>query len=317
MSDDESAPNSLTNYLSQAYLPALIFDEDLPKVRHAAPQWPPIQELDMDRPRLVRIVSEIPLLALQNAIQLCPLTLALTSHATDYASFESRLKVDWKNTRLTLPSPGMTVLNRSTMSHLVVNGEVDFLAALEYLILGTTAEAVRTIERRPFDEDELSFSRICVSSARNTRRLWTVYTFGPQTPPTNIVRPGIAILALPPWMLGAGDLQEFSSRRKFQRNELEKEPQAPSKPWSNATKVWAMVYDSCRVSGYRWFVVTTYDKWVFGTWSLEWSGADVTEPIPFDRTRGMSVVQILTFWLECARNKSRYWRISADVPRGY
>ena len=28
------------------------------------------------------------------------------------------------------------------------------------------------------------------------------------------------------------------------------------------------VYDSCRVSGYRWFVVTTYQYWVFGTFSL-------------------------------------------------
>lgn len=101
---------------------------------------------------------------------------------TDYAAFEKRLKVDWKNTHLTLPSPGMTVLDRSKMSHLVVNDETGFLAALEYLILDTSAEALRTIERRQFDEDELAFTRICVSSARDTRRLWTVYSFGPQTP---------------------------------------------------------------------------------------------------------------------------------------
>lgn len=76
----------------------------------------------------------------------------------------------------------MTVLDRSKMSHLVVNDETGFLAALEYLILDTSAEALRTIERRQFDEDELAFTRICVSSARDTRRLWTVYSFGPQTP---------------------------------------------------------------------------------------------------------------------------------------
>ncbi|KAI9057369.1 hypothetical protein FKP32DRAFT_1598251 [Trametes sanguinea] len=295
-------PTVLTSYLRQAYLPPLILDESLPPVEYHATELPPIEELYMNNHRrLIRRVVHIPLLALQNAVRLY------------YLSFEKRLRVDWANTRLTLPCPGVTMLNRQTMELQCVKCEISFLRALEYFMLNTTAEAVRTIERRQFDEDELKFVRIRVSSVRSTKRLWTVYSFGPQLAPTNPLRPGIAILAIPPWLMGLGDMQEFSSRRVFSHEELDREmPGNP--PWTNAMKTWAMLYDTCRVSGYRWFVVTTYRHWIFGTWSAEWSGAEVTEPIPFDRTLGMTVVEMLAFWIECARGKCSWWRIAMDAP---
>ena len=96
--------------------------------------------------------------------------------------FENRLRIDWENTRLTLPCPGITVLGPSAVARLSVCCEHDFLAALEHFVLGTAAEAVRTIERRQFDEDELEFERVLVSSARNAKKLWTLHTFGPQVP---------------------------------------------------------------------------------------------------------------------------------------
>ena len=72
MSDEyEHDPTLLTNYLCQAYLPPLVLDSNLPAVPQYAPPWQRIEELDMDRPRLLRLVSEIPLAALQNAIRLC------------------------------------------------------------------------------------------------------------------------------------------------------------------------------------------------------------------------------------------------------
>ncbi|KAI0635457.1 hypothetical protein C8Q77DRAFT_1217273 [Trametes polyzona] len=293
---------SLTSYLCQAYLPPLILSEALPQIDQFANPWPHIEELNLDGyQRLIRIVSEIPLPALQNAIRIY------------YQGVGNRLKVHWENTRLTLPCPGVTVLGPTAMARLLVENEDDFQAALEHLILGTTAEALRTVEHRQFDEDELKFNKINVSSARNARPLWTVYVFGPQVPPTSILRPGVVILAIPPWMLGVGDLREFSSRRVFDQGDLDREPPGTT-AWSNATKLWAMLYDSCRVSGYRWFVITTYQQWVFGTWSEDWSGAEVTEPVPFDRTRGMTIVEMLTFWIECAREKTIFWQIAADAP---
>ncbi|KAI8970644.1 hypothetical protein BD414DRAFT_518299 [Trametes punicea] len=299
----ELDPTLLTSYLCQAYLPPLILDESLPPIEHFARAWPRIEELDMDFTRLIRQVTEIPLQALQNAVRLY------------YMGFENRLRVDWENNRLTMPCPGITVLSKIAMARLSVSCELDFLTALEHFILGTAAEAVRTIERRPFDEDELKFNLIRVSSARSTKKLWTVFSFGPQIRPTGILRPGIVILVIPPWLLGIGDLKEFSSRRvQFNPNELDREPPGTT-AWSNATKLWAMLYDTCRVSAYRWFVVTTYQHWVFGTWSVEWSGAELTAPVPFDRTRGMSIVEMLTFWVECSRDMCKYWRISADAPR--
>ena len=91
------------------------------------------------------------------------------------------------------------------------------------------------------------------------------------------------------------------------------------------------LYDSCKVSGYRWFVITTYNYWVFGTWSLgtyssretrtqsngwtdsmpaDWSAVEVTEPLPFDKTHGMSLVELLVFWTQSARHRLRYWQLA-------
>ncbi|KAI0674050.1 hypothetical protein C8Q78DRAFT_1067214 [Trametes maxima] len=292
---------SLTNYLCQAYLPRLMLDETLPPEENFATAWDRMEELNMDSTRLIRQVSEIPLLALQNAVRLY------------FMGFQNRLHVDWANTRLKLPSPGMTILTNAAISRLGIESESDFLAALEHFPLDTAAEALRTVEGRPFDEDELKFSRLKASSARSTKKLWSIYTFGPHVLPTGVWRPGVVILALPPWQLGIGDLHEFASRRVFTHGELDREP-AGTTAWSNATKLWAMLYDTSRVSGYRWFVITTYNSWVFGTWSLDWSAAEVTRPIPFDRTRGMSIVELLTFWIECARDKTRFWHVATNAP---
>ncbi|KAI0763938.1 hypothetical protein BD413DRAFT_578951 [Trametes elegans] len=298
----EANPPSLTDYLHQAYLPTLALAAELPGADPRAEPWPPIEELNMDYPRLVQKVAEIPLLALQNAVHIY------------LSGLGKKLRVDWDNTRLRLPCPGLTVLSPGVLARLRVDNEDAFLAAFQHFALETAAEAVRTIERCPFDEDELRFGRIVAASARSReRRLWTIWTFGPHVPPTSIIRPGIVILSIPPWKLGAGDMHEFASRRAFAPQELDREsPVTPA--WSNATKLWAMLYDTCRVSGYRWFIVTTYQQWVFGTWSLAWTGAEVTAPVPFDRTLGMTVIEMLTFWIECARGKSKYWHLSADIP---
>ncbi|KAL1939266.1 hypothetical protein VTO73DRAFT_10069 [Trametes versicolor] len=302
---------SLTNYLSQAYLPPLIIDEELPQNAGSANPWPRIHELDIieNNVRLCQVVTKIPLEVLQHAVR------------SYYAGFDNRLRVDWANTRLTLPCPGVTVMSRRDMSHLFIQNSHDFLEALDRFILGTTAEALRTIEGCPFDEDTLKFVRIPVHGAVHgavdkKRLLWWVHTFGPQDRPTSILRPGIAVLSFTPWELGVNDLKEFSARAQFAPNEFQRD-NVVGKPWSNALKAWAMAYDSCRVSGYRWFVITTYDQWVFGTWSLDWTGAEVTDPVPFDKTHGMSVIEMLTFWMECGRQKTMLWQISADMPRRY
>ncbi|KAI0353313.1 hypothetical protein OH77DRAFT_1522520 [Trametes cingulata] len=295
-------PHSLTNYLSQAYLPPLILDVDLPQVEHHAPAWPRIPELDTNYTRYIRAIRSIPLNNLQDAVR------------TYFAGFGRRLRIDWNNTPLALPSPGLVVLSSFAMARLVINNQDDFLDALEYFVLNTAIEAVRAIERPP-QEHLHDFKCIRIDSAQQPRNLWTVYTIGPFIPPIGHKRPGIAILTIPPWEIGVGDLRDFALRDRYGDQELDRdEPNGPNR-WSNADKVWAMLYDSCRVSGYRWFVVTNYKYWVFGTFSRRWTGAEVTEPLPFDKTQGMTIIELLTFWFECARNQSRCWQISADAPK--
>ena len=87
------------------------------------------------------------------------------------------------------------------------------------------------------------------------------------------------------------------------------------------------LYDICRDSGYKWFVITTYNHWIFGTWSagrntslnlvifarshngrsIDWSGVEITQVLPFDKTRIVTLVEILVFWVQSSRGKVRYW----------
>ncbi|KAI0368551.1 hypothetical protein BV20DRAFT_1053953 [Pilatotrama ljubarskyi] len=294
-------PRSLTNYLSQAYLPPLILDIDLPQVEQYAPAWPRIPELDTPYTRYIQRIRPIPLGKLQDAVR------------TYFAGFGRRFRIDWDNAPPALPCPGIVTLGSFAMGRLVINNESDFYAALEFFVLDTAAEIVRTIERPP-SEHLHHFRCVHIDSARHHKEVWRVYSIGPFIPPVGHLRPGMVVLAIPPWELGLGDLGDFTYTHRYGERQLDKD--IGPRHWSNSDKVWAMLYDSCRVSGYRWFAVTNYKYWVFGTFSLRWNAAEVTEPLPFDLTRDMTIIEMLTFWLECSRNQSKCWEFAVDAPSG-
>ncbi|TFK85416.1 hypothetical protein K466DRAFT_664504 [Polyporus arcularius HHB13444] len=296
--------NSLTAYLSQAYLFPLFTQETVPPVRQHAPRWPVMEELNCTakETRELREVTEMPLLAVENAVR------------TYFIGFEEKLKTEWPNPNLALPCPETKVLGNPALRRLLVNKEHDFLDALQYFMLKTAAEAVRTIEKQPFDEDELTFIRLRAQGAVTSRKICTLWIFGSPVGLPRVVTQGVVVLSLPPWEFGSGDFQQFARARKFTRGDLDREaPEGPK--WSNADKLWALTYDTCKTFGYKWFVVTTYNHWVFGTWSPEWTAAEVTPVLPFDKTRCVTLVELLVFWTQSGRGRVRYWQTAADVRR--
>lgn len=93
---------------------------------------------------------------------------------------------------------------------------------------------------------------------------------------------------------------------------------------------YEQTYDVCKNFGFKWFVVTTYSHWVFGTWSSstcwpsplvlqarysyllpDWTAAEVTAVLPFDKTQGVTLVEMLVFWTQSGREKVRYWHTPA------
>lgn len=64
---------SLTAYLAQAYLLPLFPEGTVPAVQQHAPLWPVMEELNCNplETRDLTEVTEIPLLALENAIRTC------------------------------------------------------------------------------------------------------------------------------------------------------------------------------------------------------------------------------------------------------
>ncbi|RPD65175.1 hypothetical protein L226DRAFT_502003 [Lentinus tigrinus ALCF2SS1-7] len=301
MADDR---NSLTAYLAQAYLFPLFPQGTVPPLHQHAPLWPVMEELNC-RPKETRDfmeVTEIPLLAVENAVR------------TYFMGFENKLRVEWPNSSLTMPCPDVKVLGNPALNHLKVKNEHDFHEALQYFMLNTTAEAIRTIEKQPFDEDELSFLRLRAQGKVNSRKICTLWLFGRPIGLPRVVSQGVVILSLPPWEFGPGDFQMFARPRKFARGELDRE--APDGPrWNNAMKLWALTYDVCKSFGFKWFVVTTYNHWVFGTWSPNWTAVEVTQVLPFDKTRSITLVELLVFWTQSGRERVRYWQTAADFSR--
>ena len=91
----------------------------------------------------------------------------------------------------------------------------------------------------------------------------------------------VAVIVQPPWILSDQDIMEFCSRQSVRslissKFEL-KDDQFPDyvapgnafpRPFtSSKQRAWAKVWDTCVRSHVRWFVVTSYHKWVFGKFS--------------------------------------------------
>ena len=86
------------------------------------------------------------------------------------------------------------------------------------------------------------------------------------------------------------------------------------------------MYDTCKSLDAHWFVVTTYNQWVFGTWSfgrslstarnfpfvlmrrlLDWTAANVLPAMPFDHMEDINVLTMLVFWVMNAWKGSHQW----------
>ncbi|KAG8913382.1 hypothetical protein FRC00_002514 [Tulasnella sp. 408] len=63
--------------------------------------------------------------------------------------------------------------------------------------------------------------------------------------------------------------------------------------------IWAQIYDYCVTQGNYFFVLTSYEFWVFGVFSADYTFAQVTKPIPYD-SKKPTILAVLMYWTQSA-----------------
>ncbi|KAJ7155992.1 hypothetical protein C8R43DRAFT_1087364 [Mycena crocata] len=137
--------------------------------------------------------------------------------------------------------------------------------------------------------------------------LWSLPQFDADTTPAmhaEIGRKSVVVAFQPPWILSEQDIKEFSQCRSFPPFRVP--GNAFPTPLESKERLWAKIWDACVSKNTPWFVLTSYNQWVFGVFSAGWTAAFVTGVCDFN-AYSPTVVEWLTFWVASAM-RLKGWR---------
>ncbi|KAL0580954.1 hypothetical protein V5O48_001046 [Marasmius crinis-equi] len=107
----------------------------------------------------------------------------------------------------------------------------------------------------------------------------------------------VVVAFQPPWILSPQDMKEFVGCRSFPTF------RAPGHFYptelNSEERVWAKLWDLCVTRNTHWFVLTSYDQWVFGVFSDRWTSA-YTTPIYESNASFPTIIETLAFWTASA-----------------
>ncbi|KIM85232.1 hypothetical protein PILCRDRAFT_817232 [Piloderma croceum F 1598] len=113
----------------------------------------------------------------------------------------------------------------------------------------------------------------------------------------------LVVVVQPPWILSPQDVQNFQECQLFPTCKG-RDPALKSKD-----RLWGKIWDLCVRQNCPWFVVSTYDRWIFGAFSQGWTAAFVT-PIFEWNFQCPTVLAALTYWTASAMGLPGTW----DIP---
>ncbi|KAI0721678.1 hypothetical protein C8T65DRAFT_630855 [Cerioporus squamosus] len=116
-------------------------------------------------------------------------------------------------------------------------------------------------------------------------------------------RPAMLVFVQAPWILPSEDLEEFASCTSFPDSR-----QHYMTPLNIVQRLWAKIYDRCSRHGSRWFVLTTYDDWVFGVFSRGYTQAWVSNVL-HGQSLGPTILECLFYWFASAAGSPSGWRV--------
>ncbi|KDQ09266.1 hypothetical protein BOTBODRAFT_37184 [Botryobasidium botryosum FD-172 SS1] len=100
----------------------------------------------------------------------------------------------------------------------------------------------------------------------------------------------------PPWVYAWLDLVEFTSIREYPI-EISPEQRMNDEGLDKYQKLWCQIFDYVVAQGTHYFILSTYQGWVFGCFSEMYTAAWVTPPKRHD-TRGPTIIQCLLYWIQ-------------------
>ncbi|TDL20623.1 hypothetical protein BD410DRAFT_361600 [Rickenella mellea] len=104
-------------------------------------------------------------------------------------------------------------------------------------------------------------------------------------------------MLLPVWQFGRDDLSDFVDQHTIPQWST-RSPFDLSNP-SNAELIWARLYDYCYSTGCHYWGISTYNFWVFGMFSKNYSHGWTTEIYSSD-SKDPIVFQFLVYWMHSA-----------------
>ncbi|KIY64924.1 hypothetical protein CYLTODRAFT_81489 [Cylindrobasidium torrendii FP15055 ss-10] len=130
--------------------------------------------------------------------------------------------------------------------------------------------------------------------------LWTRVTDGASTPRAarmdeeNDSEKSVVVAFQPPWILSREDMKNFATSEFPQRSLDMNKSQLTSRE-----RLWGKMWDVCVAKDAYFFVLTSYEQWVFGCWSRNYTTACISDVFEWN-AHGPSVTECLTFWIASA-----------------
>ncbi|KAI9567899.1 hypothetical protein HD554DRAFT_2172949 [Boletus coccyginus] len=314
---DRAWSHSLRAYLAQMWMPRYVLDAQVdPSVRY---EWPFFRVLARAaRTRKLYLVQRIFDWDLRRAV---------ASYILGDVRLTSALAEQGRLADLTLPDAYCCVLDEHDAQFLDacrLNGPSDVSKLVQAYPLRTSPESNEALFARP--RRPRAFDLVALSSPTSDELT-------------------LLIVVVSPWDIKYDDLEEFvrvgvvsiSYLRILDR--LVDEDKQPDGDLDSVAKksplpadvLWAVIWDMCLKHNCRYFILTTYEEWVFGTLSPDMHRAKVTThlraPI-FSRDAPVSardiaqpcfpvpnVFEMLLLWLFAAGDEDHiYWPQPPDMP---
>ncbi|CCM05136.1 uncharacterized protein FIBRA_07344 [Fibroporia radiculosa] len=116
----------------------------------------------------------------------------------------------------------------------------------------------------------------------------------------------VTVFVQPPWVLSEKDLEMFVACPTIPRVRDEYMHE-PIFRFNSQQRLWAKVFDECYRRNSRYFVITSYEGWVFG-WTTGY-----TSQVFSRRSMAPTILELLAYWLSSALGKPGGFQIP-EVP---
>ncbi|EGN97568.1 hypothetical protein SERLA73DRAFT_161551 [Serpula lacrymans var. lacrymans S7.3] len=125
----------------------------------------------------------------------------------------------------------------------------------------------------------------------------TVWTHLYDASSAEISRKSVILICQPPWVLSPEDMLQFIEMKSLPTQ---------SASYQSKERLWARIWDICTSKRSPYFILTSYQKWIFGSFSRGWTAAFVS-PVYDSSSHNPTIIQALVYWLASA----------ADLPEGF